>query len=86
MIIGYGGRWSVVRSYSLQSVVYCLTIILGDKKLLTLILTMLYWGVPFGMFIWSIFQPAIAAYVYLVIVIVFESYIFLLDIPLEYLW
>ena len=41
---------------------------------------LLYWSVPLGLFIWSIFQPTMAVYVFIGIAILFEGHLFFGDI------
>jgi len=52
---------------------------------------LIYWSVPLGLFIWSIFQPTMAVYVFIGIIILFEGYLFFVDIfckpnPSPLLW
>jgi len=50
------------------------------KSLILIFLKLLYWSVPLGMFVWSVFQPKIASYSYLIVTILYVGYLFLIDI------
>jgi len=45
-----------------------------------LISNLMKFGVPLGFFIWSLFQPRIASYVFVVLAAVFVAYLFIIDI------
>lgn len=40
---------------------------------------LLYWSVPFGLFVWSLFSPTIATYFFLTAAAIFEGYLFFID-------
>lgn len=49
-------------------------------KILILILSkLLYWSIPLGLFVWSIFSPATATYIFLAATAIFEGYLFFID-------
>ncbi len=40
---------------------------------------LLYWSVPLGLFVWSLFSPTIATYLFLTAAAIFEGYLFFID-------
>ena len=40
---------------------------------------LLYWCVPLGLFVWSIFNPTTASYLFLAAIAIFEGYLFFMD-------
>ncbi len=40
---------------------------------------LLYWSVPLGLFVWSLFSPTIATYLFLTAAAIFEEYLFFID-------
>lgn len=47
---------------------------------MAILIKLIYWSVPLGLFIWSIFNPTTAAYSFIAIAAVFEGYLYFLDI------
>lgn len=44
-----------------------------------ILIKMLYWFVPLGLFVWSLFSPAIATYLFLAAIVLYEGYLFFID-------
>ncbi len=40
---------------------------------------LLYWSIPLGLFVWSLFSPATATYLFLAAATIFEGYLFFID-------
>jgi hypothetical protein len=49
------------------------------KILLFIFIKLLYWCIPLGLFVWAIFNPYIATYIFLAATSIFEGYLFIVD-------
>ena len=46
---------------------------------MAILFKLLYWSVPLGLFVWSLFSPTVATYLFLAAAAIFEGYLFFID-------
>ena len=49
------------------------------RILIMILFKLLYWCVPLGLFVWSLFSPTTATYLFLAATAIFEGYLFFID-------